>query len=274
MEIRDLSSETMLDEAQCCCEPKAIEREFKNVGKAKRFVDDLKRAAVIKIGWLKEMIEKGLQAKIAYEGETAVGFIEYMPIEESIYLEGNDLFLLNCIHTEQGFEKKGYGSALVQAMIDGLKDRTKGIVASISIAYTRDLSPFFARFGFENFKCGKGENLIKKFTEDVKPPLPTQYEPKYQFKMLPGKISVTTFWNCTCPVAIMNMLRAKDVCAELKTSIVFNEFCIDSRDTLKRYGIGYGTFFNGKDAEFYGPVEKDEIRRKIDEVLKGKKQSI
>ncbi len=38
-----------------------------------------------------------LSAKIAYEGEEVVGFIEYMPIELSNFCKGKALYIINCM---------------------------------------------------------------------------------------------------------------------------------------------------------------------------------
>ena len=91
MEIKNLSGDTIMAEA--CCEEgdlskksELTEQEHNRLG-----------AAEIKVEWLKKMRPKGFSAKIAYEGEKAVGFIEYMPIELANLYKGRFLYLINCM---------------------------------------------------------------------------------------------------------------------------------------------------------------------------------
>ena len=164
MEIKPLNENTLIAES-CCGE--------RDLGKKTELTDEERtrlNAAKIKIEWLEKMIPKGLSAKIAYEEEEAAGFIEYMPIELSNFYKGKDLYIINCMlaphkppwggpHVER---IPGCGSALVNAMIEDVKGKCKGIVTPFGLAYTEDMKGFFEKFGFEEFENEGLKMLIKR----------------------------------------------------------------------------------------------------------------
>ena len=271
MEIKSLDKDTMIVEACCIGGNRHLNK------KSELTVQDRTKlhAAEIKAEWLIRMIPKGLSAKIAYEGEEAVGFIEYMPIGLSNFHKGKDLYIINCMvaphappwggpHRER---IPGCGSALVQAMLEDIKDKCKGIVTPFGFAYTEDMRGFFAKFGFEEFENNGLKMLVKRF-EPIGLPLPVSYEQKYQFRQVPGKVVVDIFWSSKCPADPDTLLNLREVCNELGDSVILNEFCVDEREALKKYGIEGGTYVNGKYPwSTYGPLEKEEIREVLKKAL-------
>jgi len=275
MEIKNLSEETMMAEA-CCGEgdlskkTKLTEREHIRL-----------RAAEIKVEWLKKMIPKGLSAKIAYEGEEAVGFIEYMPIELSKFHKGRDLYIINCMvapHTPPwgGPHRErvpGCGSALVQAMIEDLKGKCKGIVTPFGFGYTEDMGGFFAKFGFEESENKGLKMLIKRF-EPVELPSPVKFERKYHYQSVPSKFVIDVFWSSICPIlGPYQLLNVKDAAKEFGRKVIINDICTDDREILIKYGIDPFTswstiFFDGKPMFGHpGPAEKEEIREELKKTL-------
>lgn len=274
MEIKPLDGNTMIAEACCIGGNRNLDKKSELTEQERTAL----RSAETKLEWLKKMIPKGLSAKIAYEGEEAVGFIEYMPIELSNFHKGKDLYIINCMiapHTppwEEPQEQRipGCGSALVQAMIEDVKDKCKGIVSPFGFAYTEDMKGFFAKFGFEEFENEGLKMLIKRF-EPMELPSPIRYEQKYQFRQAPGKVVVDIFWSSKCPVDPYTLLNMRNVCKELGEEVTLNEFCVDDRETLVKYGIESGTYVNGKYPwSTYGPLEKKEIREVLTNILKAK----
>lgn len=77
MEIKLLDEDTMIAEACCIGGNRHLDRKSGLTEQERTAL----HAAEIKTEWLRRMIPMGLSARIAYEGEEAVGFIEYMPIE-------------------------------------------------------------------------------------------------------------------------------------------------------------------------------------------------
>jgi len=226
------------------------------------------RAAEIKAEWLRGMMPRGLSAQIAYEGSEAVGFIEYMPIELSIFHAGSDLYVVNCLvapHTPPWGEATheripGCGSALVRAMMEDVRGSCKGIVTPLGFAYTEDMSGFFARFGFEQFENQGLKMLIKRF-QPVELPLPVPRKKRCHSPRVPGKVVVDVFWCSKCPASPYTLLNVRDVCGELGDRVVLNEFRIDDRAALAEHGAPSGAFVNGEYPwSTYGPLDKKEIR--------------
>lgn len=267
MEIKSLDNDTLIAEA--CCGERDLSMKAKLTDEERTRL----RAAKIKIEWLKKMMPQGLSAKIAYEGEEAVGFIEYMPIELSNYLKGKDLFRINCMlapHTPPWGEPHreripGCGSALVQAMIADVKGKCKGIVTPKGFAYTSDMKDFFKKFGFEEFENKGLKMLIKRF-EPVGLPSRVKYEKKYRYTPIPGKLVIDVFWSSICPIAgPWQLLNIKDAAEEFGDRVIINEICTDEIKALRKYGVDpiisrSSIFFNGKPMfDHPGPADKKEM---------------
>lgn len=278
MEIKPLGKDTILAEA-CCGSGYRLLAEDSELTEQER---TMLRAAEIKVAWLKKMMTKGLSAQIAYGETGAVGFVEYMPIELSNFHKGKDLYVINCMvapHTPpfpdplQVKRVPGCGSALVEAMIEDVKDKCKGIVTPPGFAYTPDMKGFFAKFGFEEFETQGMKMLIKRF-ESVELPSPIHYEKKYQFKQVPGKLVIDVFWSSICPnMGPWQLLNVNDAAEEFGDRVVINDICTDNPEVLKEYGIDPFTssstiFFDGKPMFAHpGPAEKEEIREALKKAL-------
>lgn len=246
MEVRPLSKDTLLNEALCGSGHLLLKSDL---SERERVVV---RSAEIKVKWLEKMIPKGLTAQIAYEGQESVGFIEYMPIELANLQKGKGLYVINCMvapHTPLGGTARreripGCGSALVNAMIEDVRDKCDGIVAPRAIAYTSDLKGFFSKLGFEEFE-NKGMKKYVKWFRSGELPEPIRYESKYQFRPVVGKVVVDTFWSSICRALPHALLNLREVCSEAGEGVVLKEFCVDEREDLERYGIDDVTYFNG-----------------------------
>lgn len=271
MKIKPLNKDTIIAEACCIGNNRHLDKKLELTEQERTAL----RAAEIKVEWLKKKIPKGLSAKIAYEGEEAVGFIEYMPIELSNFHKGKDLYIINCMvapHTPPwgGPHRKripGCGSSLVKAMIEDVENKCKGIVTPFGFAYTEDMRGFFAKLGFEKFENEELKMLIKKF-KPVELPSSIRYEQKYKFRQVPGKVVIDIFWSSMCPADPYTLLNVRDVCKEFGDRVILNEFCVDERETLIKYGIKSGTYVNGKYPwSTFGPLEKEEIQRILEKEI-------
>jgi len=229
---------------------------------------DTLRAAEIKARWLERMMAKGLAAQLAFDGGTSVGFIEYMPVELSIQRRGEGLYQVNCMvapHTppwskEPGARIPGCGTALVNAMIEDVKDRCSGIIGAANVAYS-DTAGFFAKLGFESYEDKGQKWLIRKFAPFELPEKVT-YEDRYRFHPIPGRVVVDTFWSSHCPPGTLVQLR--DVCQEFGDRVILNEYCLDEREELAKYGVDFVTYFNGQSRHWSWELSSDKIR----EILK------
>jgi len=234
---------------------------------------DTVRAAEIKARWLDRMMAKGLAAQLAFDGGTSVGFIEYMPVELSTRRKGTGLFQINCLdapHTppwskEPGGRIPGCGTALVNAMVEDMKDKCNGIIGATNIAYS-DTAGFFAKLGFESFEDKGQKWLIRNFAP-FQFPEPVTYAKRYRFQPVPGKVVVDTFWVSSCTSSPLALVRLRDVCKEFGDGVVLNEVCLDEREEMEKHGADALTYFNGQSPHWSYELSKDGIRELLNKAL-------
>ncbi len=98
--------------------------------------EEIKEAGGHKEAWYNKMKDEGLRVKLAVDDNGEVGgMIQYIPIEHS-FVEGRDLYLINCIWVHGykkgrgNFQKKGMGKALLHAAETDVEAKgAKGMVA-------------------------------------------------------------------------------------------------------------------------------------------------
>ena len=98
--------------------------------------EEIKEAGGHKEAWYNKMKDKGLRVKLAVDDNGEVGgMIQYIPTEHS-FVEGKDLYFINCIWVHGykkgrgNFQKKGMGKALLHAAETDVEARgAKGMVA-------------------------------------------------------------------------------------------------------------------------------------------------
>ncbi|MFC1982134.1 GNAT family N-acetyltransferase, partial [Chloroflexota bacterium] len=169
--------------------------------------EEMKEAGEHKQAWFNKMKDKGLRVKLALDDSGQVGgMIQYVPVEHS-FVEGEDLYFINCIwvHGHQkgrgNFQKKGMGKALLQAAENDAKTRgAKGIAAwGIPLPFWMKASWFrkqqYTRVDKQGFLGGV--LLWKPFTDDAAPP--RWIKQKKKPKTIAGKVAVTAFLNGWCP---------------------------------------------------------------------------
>jgi hypothetical protein len=93
IEIRPLDDDTIIAEACCIGGRRNLDKESTLTEQEQTAL----RAAEMKADWLRKMVHRGLSARIAYDGQEPIGFIEYMPIELSNFHDGKDLYVVNCM---------------------------------------------------------------------------------------------------------------------------------------------------------------------------------
>lgn len=260
-EIKDLDYDNLLAEATCC----------------EDWNKDLHGVARYKMAWLRDMMGKGLKAKLVYEGKKAVGFIEYAPIEEApVAVEGKDITFINCIwivtrtpdKNKSGYQGKGYGRALLRAAEQDVRESTRGIaVSAFDHAFWFTPASFFKYFDYKEVDRKNSHVLMfKAFKKGVKRPsfMKSKYKPP---KIEPGKVIVEAFWNAVCPMGLVVMQRLREVVEEFGSEVMLREVFTDDRSKVKEYGVASGIFINGK-SKFWGPPSKTQIRGELKKALK------
>jgi GNAT superfamily N-acetyltransferase len=238
--------------------------------------DEISEGKQHKEGWYKKMKDKGLRVKLAVDDNNHVGgMIQYVPIELS-FIEGKDLYFVNCIWVhgyDKGrgnFQKKGMGQALLRAAEEDAKALgAKGLAAwGIPLPFWMKAS-WFKKHGYRKVdKQGFMDAVLlwKPFSEDAVPPKWIKQK-KTPEKIL-GKVAVTYFINGWCTVQGMILERVKRAVSEFADTAVFQAIDTFNRETMLEWGITEGLFIDGKKIVTGPPPSYEKIKKKIEKRVK------
>ncbi len=228
--------------------------------------DEMKEAGEHKEKWYGSMKDKGLRVKLARdESGAAGGMIQYMPVELS-FVEGKDLYFINCIWVhghKQGrgnFQKKGMGRALLKAAEDDARALgAKGMAAwGLLLPFWMKAS-WFKKQGYKAIdRIGMQVLLWKPFTSDAVPPKWIRRQKKPD--LISGKVAVSAFINGWCPAQNIAFERAKRASAEFEGKVVFQEFDTSDRKTFTEWGISDALFVDGKEVWTGPPPSYEKIK--------------
>ena len=238
--------------------------------------EEMKEAGDHKEVWYDKMKDKGLGVKLAVGDKGEVGgMIQYIPIEHS-FVEGKDLYFINCIWVHGykkgrgNFQKKGMGKALLQAAEADVKAKgAKGMVAwGISLPFWMKAS-WFRKQGYTKVdKQGfLGQVLLwKPFTN--KAILPKWIKQKKKPEMTPGKVTVTAFLNGWCPAQNIVFERAKGAASEFRDKVVFREINTFDRKVFLEWGIADALFIDDKQVRAGPPPSYGKVKKLIAKKVK------
>jgi len=236
--------------------------------------DEVKEAGNHKEVWYNKMKDKGLRVKLALDDNGIVGgMIQYLPIEYS-FVEGKDLYFINCIwvhgHKEGrgNFQKRGMGKALLSAAETDVKNLgSKGMVAwGLSLPMWMKAS-WFRKQGYTKVdKEGIQVLLWKPFTDDAISP--KWIKQKKKPEKIPGQVTVTAFLNGWCPAQNTVFERAKKAASELGDKVVFREIYTFDRETYLEWGIADALFIDDKQVRTGPPSSYEEIKKMIAKKVK------
>lgn len=233
--------------------------------------EELKEAGNHKEVWYNKMKNKGLRVKLALDDNGQVGgMIQYTPAEHS-FIEGKDLYFINCIwvhgHKEGrgNFQKQGMGKALLQAAEDDARALgAKGMAAwGIPLPFWMKASWFrkqgYTRVDQQGFLGGV--LLWKPFTQDAVPP--KWINPKKKPELIPGTVTVTAFLNGWCPAQNMVFERARRAASELGDKVVFRKIDTFDRNNFLEWGISDALFVDNKRVNAGPPPSYEKIKNII-----------
>ena len=235
------------------------------------WTEEMKEAGDHKETWYNKMKDKGLRVKLSLDDNGEVGgMIQYTPIEHS-FVEGNDLYFINCIwvhgykHGRGNFQKRGMGKALLQAAEDDVKAMgMKGIAAwGIPLPFWMKAS-WFKKQGYSRVdKQGfLGQVLLwKPFTNDAIPP--KWIKPNKKPVVTPGKVTVTAFLNGWCPAQNLVFERAKKAASEFGDKVIFRDIDTFNRKSFLEWGIADALFIDDKQVRTGPPPSYEKIKNTI-----------
>jgi N-acetylglutamate synthase-like GNAT family acetyltransferase len=238
--------------------------------------EEIKEAGRHKEVWYNKMKDKGLKVKLAVDDNGEVGgMIQYLPIEYS-FVEGKDLYFINCIwvHGHKkgrgNFQKRGMGKALLHAAeADAQTEGAKGIAAwGIPLPFWMKTS-WFKKHGYA--KADKqgllGPVLLwKPFTEDAFPPRWIRLRKKPE--IIHGKVTVTSFLNGWCPAMNMVFERAKRAASEFGDKVEFQKVDTFDKNVFLEWGVADALFIDGRQVRTGPPPSYEKIKKLISEKVK------
>jgi len=221
------------------------------------------QAKEVRETWLREMFEKGLTGWIAYEGETPVGYIEYMPLEQAPYnVTGEGGQFITCLWVLREHRGKGVGSALLRACMDDCPD---GVSTLAYRGVDHKPAEFFERVGFQAVREEGIAVLLTRGDVQISLAPSGLYVPR----QLDGRLAVDVLYNPQCPYSYRVAERFQGVVEGHPRQGLIDLLLIDVWAERERLGLSGGIFLNGQAAAFetMGPPDQGEIRRVIDEAL-------
>jgi hypothetical protein len=232
---------------------------------------EYEQSAARRISWLKSMEGDGLRVKVALLDGVHAGFLYMMPIEINPWqIQGKDLMVFPCLVSQSKFSNKNIGKKLIKAAEqETLKQNRKGIV---TIGYFWDFwfmpAAYFLKLGFKVAeRRGEEEAIVwKSFDKNAEPPhFRTE---RYNFKPIKGKVIIDLFWNRFCLTSDVEAERVRDVASEYGKDVILNEYSAIDQKILQQYGIERRIYVNGNMIEIGPEVEKNELRKAINNALK------
>jgi GNAT superfamily N-acetyltransferase len=233
--------------------------------------EEIKEAGDHKEVWYHRMKDQGLRVKLALDDHDIVGgMIQYVPVEYS-FVEGADLYFINCIWVhghKQGrgnFQRKGMGKALLMAAeADAQSLGAKGIAAWGIIFPGWMRAAWFKKHGYRVAdRVGIRALLWKPFGTDAIRPKWVRQKAKPLLEA--NKVTVTALCNGWCPAQNLVFERAKRAASDpqFANKVVFREVNTLDRDEFLRWGVSDALFINRKQVRTGPPPSYERIKKLI-----------
>ncbi|RLC64415.1 MAG: hypothetical protein DRI48_07640 [Chloroflexi bacterium] len=219
-----------------------------------------------RVGFLARKMAQGARLQVAYLDDTAVGFIEYYPIEiANLELMGQEIVVIWCMCVHQ--ERQGIGGALLQACLDDSRAMGRRGVAVTCRDPVWMPRPIFERAGFvEVGPAGRsGAVLFRPLVADASPPRWVGRKP--EMKPLPGYVAVDIYHTDRCPLHWRNTALVREVACQFGDHVFCREHWTDDREDMLHYGTAYGVYANGRLIVAGPPVQKAQVQQALFEAL-------
>lgn len=228
--------------------------------------------------WRKEMIKKGLEGLIFYEGNLPVGFIEYMPSNEApMPIKATGQAVIMCFHWTSPGEKNNkkhlnMEKSILNSALNNIKKDFEGVV---SLAWDHPVHfpiEMFEELGFYQVRKDDYLSLMwLPLNEDAKKPriLGPNLEPDDLSSK--GKLAVECGYSNRCPYSINDYEKVKEIIKEKDDErIVFNEYRIDTKEEAVKFSKSPWNwdwlFLNGIEV-FHMKKNKEELKEMITDKL-------
>ena len=276
MKIKNLNDKNLKDIVEpCVCEEWVKKFAKNNDVNLERVKGGFSKGAELRIDWIKKRLPLGYRAKIAYEEEKPVGFIDYLPIEiAQDPILGYDITVINCILIIPGdsYRSKGYGRILLELAEADAEKMSRGI-AVVAHNHPRWMpASFFTKMGYNIVDEQNGkikEILMLKTFQSVESPMFVKSANTHNQKSVSDKVIVEIFCSGACPHNLMSVELLKESLIEFGDKVIIKEVITNdlASDVRRKYGHSYGVYINGKPNFWLLGASKDEIRQEIENNL-------
>lgn len=220
--------------------------------------------------WLDGNLLRGQIAR-ADNGDVA-GFVLYYPIEEApLDVEGEGLYMVQCVYVKPEYQKAGAGKALVEAaMADARKNGATGLAAEgfsdrINTGFEYKPGAFFAHMGMTATDTrGQGTLYYVGFNAEAEPPryLEPDFKPKPHME---PRIKVDILDCRRCYTFVHNRNLVETVLAQVgEDKVTLEVHDQNDRAAILDKGMSTGVFIDGKLTFFDGPISEDDIMNAIE----------
>ncbi len=221
-----------------------------------------------KLAWLHERFAEGFTLKILYEGKRSVGYIEYMPGEQTWrVVEAPNYLVIHCLWVVGSGKKKGYGTRLLEECLEDARRRGRdGVVMVSSKGNWLAKDKIFLKNGFEVVDSAPPSFslLVKKIQAAPNPAFPQDWEQRLE-RYASG---VTILYADQCPYMPDAVQKAVDEFAArgIEAQVVKLESSAEVRaKSPTAYGV-FGIVCNGRLLSYHY-LGKKELRRLDEEFL-------
>lgn len=209
----------------------------------------------------------------ADDGKVA-GFVIYYPIENApIDMEGEGLYLIQCIYVLPEYQKSGLGRALFEASIEDAQANgatglaVEGFAGRMRDGFEYKPGAFFAHMGMTpTDKRGQGTLYYIGFKDEGEASPPRYLEPNFkpQPSMAPRiKVDILDCRGCFTAVHNRNLIEAVLEQAG-KEKFEVHTHDQSNRESVLDKGMSTGVFLDGKLTFFDGPISEDDVWQAID----------
>lgn len=215
--------------------------------------------------WLDGNLLRGQIARMD-DGEVA-GFILYYPIEHApMDVDGEGLYMVQCVYVKSRYQKSGVGKALFEAAIADAKSggatglASEGFADRVKDGFEYKPGAFFAHMGMTAVDTrGQGTLYYVGFKGTAEPPqyLEPNYkpmprtEPRIKVEILDCRRCYTFVHNRSIIETVLAQAGAERFEVEVHDQ--------NNRNAIVDKGMSTGVFLDGKLTFFDGPISEEDV---------------
>ncbi|MCE5199637.1 MAG: GNAT family N-acetyltransferase [Armatimonadota bacterium] len=229
--------------------------------------------------WLEGGKLRGLVARS--DGRNVAGFVIYYPIEHApLDIEGEGLYVVQCVFVKPEYQKTGIGKHLVEAAVaDARASGASGLAVEGFKSKTKDGFDFMPGAFFRHMGMVTGDSRDQGTIYYVSfgdgEDKPKYLEPSFNMPTESPKVKIDILDCRRCYVGITNRNLIEAV---LEQAAVDNVELVvhdqTTRDAILDKGMSSGVFVDGKLTFFDGHISEDDVMNAIEVAMSAREKSM